>query len=134
MQKPIVLHIVKAHAKSIELMVGNQEFTPDFGGIVHSFSGTLGQARAYIDLGLKISVGTGVLRKGFENLKRTVVSIDLKDLVLETDAPDQAVDRSALNRPATLIDVGRAVAALRNEPLDEILQQNTRNLLQIFKI
>ena len=55
-KKPIVLHCVKAHAECLSLLkVGKG--TGSWSGIVHRFQGTAEEAKAYLELGLALSVG-----------------------------------------------------------------------------
>ncbi len=52
-QKPVLLHIRKAHAETLKILK-QQQF--QFGGIAHAFSGGVEEAKALIKLGFKIGV------------------------------------------------------------------------------
>lgn len=131
-QKPLILHIVQAHGKALEIL-GNSGGPPEAGGIVHAFSGPEEIARRYVDLGLALSVSGVITRKGFESLKKAVVSVPGDSLVIETDAPDQPLEGdSGLNEPARLPRVADAVAALRGESREQVLKRSARNLRRIF--
>lgn len=130
--KPLVLHVVRAHEEALEVLgdIG----VPEAGGIVHSFSGNATFARRYLELGLSISVSGGVGRKGFETLKRAVVSLPPERLLLETDSPDQGAQPGELNEPANLLETARALGALRGEDAGELLRKSSGNAKRIFSI
>jgi TatD DNase family protein len=131
--KPLVLHVVKAHAEALDEL---RRLKPPGGwkGIVHSFTQGPDTARAYVELGLTISVGAAVCRKGFESLKRAVVGVPLEHWVMESDAPDQPGPRFAggLNEPSAVRDAAEAVAALRGISADEVLARSQKTLEGIF--
>ncbi len=135
--KPVVLHVVRAHGEVLQILERRGRLAR--GGLSHAFSGSLEIARRSIELGLLISVGGSVVRKkGFETLKRAVVKIPPEALVIESDAPDQApegwCERTGLgwNEPSSVLEVARAVAELRGERAEEVLERSARNLLRVF--
>jgi TatD DNase family protein len=131
---PLILHVVKAHGRALEILkaVG----LPKAGGIVHSFSGELADGEAYIGLGLTLSVGGPVARKGFERTKQAVVSIPIENWVLETDSPDQPPPSHAggLNEPVTLFEVAEAFGALKGVSPEAALERSRENLIRIFRL
>ena len=56
-QLPVILHV----RRSADLLLKGLRETPVVGGIAHAFNGSLQQAQAFIDLGLKLGFG-GALR------------------------------------------------------------------------
>ena len=84
-QKPVLLHIRKAHAESIALLK-QQKF--QYGGIAHAFSGGVEEAKALIKLGFKIGVTGQITNLNAKKLHRVVQAIGAEHLVLETDCPD----------------------------------------------
>lgn len=125
-QKPLILHVVKAHDEALAEL----RLTPPVqGGLVHSFSGNLQIANQYIELGLLISVGPGLLKQGFESLKKMIRKVELTNLVLETDCPDQ------LPEPKSILEVAKAVSDLRGDVgADDVLKITTENFRRQFKI
>jgi TatD DNase family protein len=124
---PLVLHVVKAHAEALGELRGSR-----WGGIVHSFTQGPDTARAYIELGLHLSVGAAVCRKGFESLKRAVVGIPLEHWVIESDAPDQPIRPGERNEPSSVREAAEAIAALKGVEVDEVLETNRLNLERVF--
>lgn len=125
--KPIVLHVVAAHEKALEILRGRSRGRPSYSGIVHGFSGNVTIAKAYADLGLTLSIGNGALKKGYENVKRAIKQIDLKHWVLESDAPDQI-------QPADVAKVARAVAELKGVELEEVARVTTENVARAYRL
>jgi TatD DNase family protein len=123
--RPLVLHVVKAHAEALEILDEFQGVLK--GGIVHAFGGSSEIAQRYIALGFAVSIGGGVLKKGFETLKRAVVRIAPEHLVIETD-----LDASSF--PLTLEAVAEEVARLRGESSSVLLERSRVNLVRIFKL
>jgi TatD DNase family protein len=111
-------------------------------GIAHAFNGSLQQAQALIDLGLKLGFGGAVTYERAQQLRRLAVSLPLEAMVLETDAPDMpphwlyttAEQRAAgqpqgINTPAELPRIGAVVAALRGIAVEELADATTHNAM-----
>ncbi len=134
--KPLVLHIVQAHAEAISILKRKGPFPA--GGLVHSFSGSLPVAQEYLSLGFLISVGGTVMQKGRKQLKEAVASIPSDRLVLETDSPDQLpsplVGKRMWNEPEVLLQVAQVAAEIRGEVPSELLLQSARNLRILLQI
>ena len=84
-QKPVLLHIRKAHADSIAILK-TQKFK--WGGIAHAFSGGVEEAKALIKLGFKIGVTGQITNPNAKKLHQVVQAIGSEHLVIETDCPD----------------------------------------------
>lgn len=128
-KRPIVLHIVQAHETALKLLETTGKF--EQGGLVHSFSGSRATAERYLRVGLTLSISGVIARKGFESLKKAVVTLPPDSFVLETDSPDQSFT-SGLNEPARLRQVAEAVARLRNEDPIDLLTRSARLARKIF--
>lgn len=118
LKKPLVLHIVQAHAEAQKQLVGT------YTGIIHSFSGKEADARAYIERGFLISVSGTILRKGYEGLKAAVRALPLENFVIETDSEP----------PFHLYKVAEAVAELKGISKVEVLEVTTKNVQKVFGI
>ena len=126
LKKPLVLHVVNTHGRTLEIL---KSYSKKYTGIVHSYSGNMEIANQYINLGLTLSIGPGLLdQDGFFALKKMVGKVDLKHIVLETDAPDR------LPGPAQIPMIARAISELREskESPSEILEITTENFRKVF--
>lgn len=104
-------------------------------GIFHCFTGTLKQANRAIQLGFKLGIG-GVVTFKKAGLDHVVKELDLKHLVLETDAPYLAPSpyRGKENESSYLLYVAQKVADLHEISIDEIARITTQNSKEVFGI
>ena len=88
-QLPALLHIRRAHGDVIKMLKA-QKFTQ--GGIAHSFSGGIQEAKALVNLGFKIGITGQVTNPNAKKLRHTltelVKTVGLDAIVIETDCPD----------------------------------------------
>lgn len=125
--RPVVLHVVKAHARALELLREHVARGGRIaGGLVHAYSGSFETARAYLGLGLVVSVGGGILKPGYETLKKAVRRLGPGELVLESESPGQAHD------PRRLFEVAEAVGRIKEVAPEDVLRQSRDTLMRIF--
>lgn len=126
-RKPIVCHVVRAHADALEILGRHHVH-----GMVHGFAGSLETAEAYLDLGLFLSIGPGLLRPGFKKLKKAIPYLPLERLVLESDAPDQGPGTGVSNQPSSVLSIAKEVARIHGKSPEEVLRTATQNLKVLF--
>ncbi len=99
--------------------------------MVHSFSGSIEEAKEWIQRGALLSFSGGFLIPGkYERARKVLEWIPIEHLLLETDSPDQAWRPDGINEPACIPELYRGVAALRSwklEFLTQKLDENFRN-------
>jgi len=129
---PVVIHSVHA----TEDVIHQLKNYPGLTGMVHSYSGSLEQARQLIAMGFYISLGGSITYPRASRLHRLAADIELGSLLLETDSPDQpdVLHQDERNEPAYLCNVLAYLAELRTEPGEEIAQQTTNNVRRLFAI
>lgn len=127
---PVVLHARRAVDEVILALrrIGGLR------GVVHSWSGSEEQARQLFDLGFHLGVGGPVTYERAQRLRRTVATMPLSRLLLETDAPDQpdAGRRGQRNEPACLPVVLREIAHLRGEDEGRVAEATWANAESLF--
>lgn len=128
---PIVIHSRASTGILIELLEELQD--GNLSGIFHCFGGSVEEAKAIIDLGFYLGIG-GVLTFKKSGLAQTLEEIDLKHIVLETDAPYLAPTpfRGKRNESAFLLNVAEKLAEIKNIPLAEIGRITSENALAVF--
>lgn len=125
-KKPYVFHIVQAHGKALEIL----NDYPKTKGFVHSFSGSEEVAKAYISKGIMLSIGPGVLNPQFKKLRETLKSIDLKSLLLESDAPEGPRELSYSLK--NYFQVANEVAKIKQVDVQELLKQISENFKSLI--
>ncbi|GAB5550987.1 MAG: TatD family hydrolase [Saprospiraceae bacterium] len=130
-QIPIVIHSRESTAILIELLKELQD--GNLRGIFHCFGGSVEEAKAIIDLDFYLGIG-GVLTFKKSGLAKTLESIELKHLVLETDSPYLAPSpfRGKRNESAYLLKVAEKLAEIKNISLAEIGTVTSENARAVF--
>ena len=131
-QKPVVLHIVKAHAKACQIL----DFfgLPPRGGFVHAFNGTAVEAQDFLDRDLLLSVGGPLVFEKNQKLREAVQMIPLEKLLIESDSPDQPPPQfeKGKNEPISIFHVADVVAEIKNLTRNEVLEQSRLNLQNLL--
>ena len=130
-QRPLLLHVRKAHTATLQLLQKNKSH----GGIVHAFSGSLEQAREYIELGFLIGIGGVAARPNAKKLHRVIREIPATSIALETDAPDLPPiwAQGERNSPLQLPAITQTIATLRQQSLESLAEQSSKNVIKVLK-
>lgn len=136
--KPVVLHVRKAHADVFKTLK-QQKFNQ--GGIVHAFSGGIEEAKMYAKRGFKLGIGGSLTYPQAKRLHSVVAAMSIESLVIETDAPDmipmphrQENTKYTCNSPAYLPSIAIALAQAKQLSLKQlapILWQNSCQALHL---
>ena len=131
-QLPVVIHSVKA----TEVVIQSIQKFKGLRGMIHSYSGSLEQARQLIDLGFYLSLGGSVTYENASKLRKVAQNIPLSSMLLETDAPDQPdkQHQGQRNEPALIGNTLEEIARLRAESIEDIARQTSTNARALFAI
>jgi TatD DNase family protein len=101
---------------------------------MHYFSGTLEQAREYIEIGFMISIHTSVTHKKQSELREAVSQLTLESLVIETDSPYGAPQafRGKRNEPAYVVEAAQQIAELLDRPVEDVAAATSANAARLF--
>lgn len=142
LKKPLILHCRDGKSgstgraykdmteilKNYKLKIGNSALH----GVVHSFTGTINEAKQFLDLGLYLGFnGIITFARQYDEIVR---EIPLEKILLETDAPFLTPEpyRGKRNEPAYVVEVAKKIAELKNEPYEKIVEQTTQNCKNLF--
>jgi len=130
-KKALVIHDRDSHddVLSVLLEVGAPEKT-----IFHCFSGDLEMAKICIERGYILSFAGTVTFKNAPQLREAVKIVPADQLLVETDSPFLAPSphRGALNTPAQIANIVRAIADERNVSDSELATTLSNNAERIF--
>ena len=129
--KALVIHDRDSHEDVLSLLleVGAPEKT-----VFHCFSGDVEMAKICIDRGYILSFAGTMTFKNAPALREAVKLVPHDQLLVETDSPFLAPmpHRGALNTPAQIANIVRAMAAERNEDVAELATALSDNAERIF--
>jgi TatD DNase family protein len=132
--KPVVIHVREADEACARVL--REEGVPPRGGVIHCFTGDAAAARAYLDLGLYVSVAGVLTFKTAEAIREAVRVVPRDRLLVETDCPFLAPIpyRGKRNEPAYVVETARKVAELWGATLDEVAQATTANVRRLLAL
>lgn len=129
---PYVIHSRNSFNEVMEIV--NEFKNENIKAIFHCFSGNVEQAEQVIAAGnFKLGIG-GVVTFKNSGLDKVVKAIDLKHLVLETDAPYLAPvpHRGKRNEPDYLLLIAKKIAEIKNISVEEVAAVTTENSREVF--
>lgn len=130
---PLSIHCRNAFDKMVKILERKQDGC--LKGIMHCFTGTEDEARAYLDLGFHLGLG-GVITYKNCGVKDFLPNLPFDRIVLETDAPYLAPVpyRGKRNEPAFMVATAQKIAEILNITIEEIAYITTNNAKQLFQI
>lgn len=133
MDLPIVIHSRNSTEDVIKIL--KEMHHPRLRGIFHCFSGNSQQAKEVISHGFLLGIG-GVLTFKNSGLDKAIEDIDLKYLVLETDAPYLAPVpyRGKRNESFYVLEIAKKLAELKSIGLTQLAEITTQNALSVFSV
>lgn len=130
---PIVIHCRDGFDEIFEIL--DAEKCSKMRGIFHCFTGTLEQANRAINLGFNLGIG-GVVTFKNGGIDKFLNKIDIKNIVLETDAPylSPVPHRGKRNESFYVTYILKKISELYGLNEQEIAKITSKNALEIFNI
>ncbi|MDR3125034.1 MAG: TatD family hydrolase [Endomicrobium sp.] len=130
--KPVIIHCRDAYDDMIEF-IKKQSFMSK--GVIHCFSGSLEQAKIFVDLGFYLGIDGPITYKNSDILKEVVKNIEIDKLLVETDCPYLAPQKykGTRNEPSYMIEIVKEIASIKNMDVNEIEKVTSQNTLSLFK-
>jgi TatD DNase family protein len=128
---PINIHCREAFNEVFEIL--EQEKSEELWGIFHCFTGDFNQAKQAISCGMKLGIG-GVATFKNGKIDQFLNEIDLKHIVLETDAPYLAPVpyRGKRNESSYIKVIAEKLSEIYQLPMEDIAAITTQNSKDIF--
>jgi TatD DNase family protein len=123
-EKAVSIHSRESLDKTIALVQknGNEK------ALFHWFDGNEKELKTICENGFFVSIGPAVLTQ--KKIQTIAKQVSLENLLLETDSPVRFNGKPA--EPAWIRMVGEKISELRQEPLETIAQETTKNAEQLF--
>ena len=129
---PIAIHVRNAFDETLALMDRLNDH--DLSGVFHCFTGSVDQAKHILEYGnFMLGIG-GVLTFKNSGLDKVIEEIDLRHLILETDAPYLAPTpyRGKRNQSEYIPLIAEKLAAVKGVSIEEVARITTENALRLF--
>lgn len=128
---PVVLHTREALQETIDVVKNYQG--KNLKGIFHCFNGSLQNALEIVDAGFYLGIG-GVITYKNSGLAEVIKEIEIKHIVLETDAPylTPVPFRGKRNESGYLKYIVQKIAEVKNMNPAEVGALTTQNAQHIF--
>src|SRR3989338_9423180 len=135
-KKPMILHFRdspkgssgRVHKDALEILPKN------IAGVSHSFTGNIDEEKKYLNRGMYLGFnGIITFARQYDEVVRYA---PLEQILIETDAPYLTPEpyRGQRNEPPYVVEIAKKVAELKNEPLEKVIEQTTRNCKNLFGI
>ena len=131
---PIVIHARNSYNEIFKIL--DKENSSSLSGVFHCFSSSLKDAQHILEYGnFKLGIG-GVVTFKNSGLDKIVKEIDIKNILLETDAPylTPAPYRGKRNKSSYLTIIANKLSDIYQLSLEEIGKITTKNAEKIFKL
>ena len=127
---PIVIHTRNAMKETLDVV---KQYAGKTRGIFHCFGGSLEEAQEIIALGFLMGIG-GVVTYKNAGLAEILKEIDLKHIVLETDAPflTPVPFRGKRNESSYLKFIQEKIAMIKDLSMEEVAEVTSANATAIF--
>ena len=131
---PIAIHVRDSFSEAIEIV---EELNDEnLSGVFHCFTGDNKQANRVIELqNFFLGIG-GVLTFKNSGLDKVISKIDMKHLILETDAPylTPSPFRGERNESKYIVNIAEKLAEIKSININTIAETTTQNARDLFKI
>lgn len=128
---PLVLHVVRAHARAVKLLKAHGD---GLRGMIHAFSGSLEELRNYQDLGWRVGIGTLATYSNARRALDVAREVESGMWLLETDAPYLAVGRGRRGTGASedIRVAAQTIAQARGQSVVEICREAAQTYGELF--
>ena len=138
LELPVIIHCRNAQEEVLSILeewAGRSKGASQPLGVLHCFSGDLGLAQRYIEMGFLLSIAGPVTYSSSHALE-IALNIPLEKLLIETDCPflTPHPHRGKRNEPSYLSFVVEKIGEIRGMPSDLIAEHTTENAIQLFRL
>ncbi len=129
--KPVIIHSRDAIEDTYNIL---SEYNVK--GVIHAFSSSLEMAHKFTKLGFYIGVGGVVTFKNAKNIINVIKGIDIKYILLETDAPYLSPEpyRGKKNDSSNIPIIANKIALIKKISLSEVENITTSNAYRLFDL
>lgn len=132
-KKPIVIHSRDANEECLKILKENK---PEYGAVMHCYSGSAEMLKQVLDMGMLISLGGPVTFANAKTPKEVAFAVPLDKLLVETDSPylTPHPHRGKENYPGYTKLVVEEIARIKGLSVEEVSNITYDNAIKFFGI
>lgn len=131
---PVILHCRVAHEDLLEFLVKQGQVR----GVVHSYTGTVEQAKEFMKFGLYLGFNGLIFKNvpALPNPQEVISSIPLDRIVLETDSPYLVPPMAGQerNEPIFARYIAEEIARIKKISFEDVARETTENAQKLFRL
>lgn len=129
---PLVIHTRDAADETLGCL--QPYASSGLSGVIHCFSESLAWAYDALKMGFVIGIGGAITYPKNNELRKTIATLPLDQIILETDAPFLPIQamRGKKNEPQYIADIAAYIADLRSISLQELAVTTSSTAHRIF--
>ncbi len=136
LKRPFIIHGVRAWGQLLDIL--HEKAPLEHGFMIHAYSGSAELIQPLTKLGGYISYAGSITNNKNSRLQKAVESTPTDRLLIETDAPDflpyTITNQKQPNEPKYLLHIAKAIATIRNQTVDQISVQTSKNAQILFQL
>ncbi|MDO6720605.1 TatD family hydrolase [Psychrosphaera sp. 1_MG-2023] len=133
LQLPLIVHHRQSHH---HIFSAFKICKPNFGGVIHAFSGSLQDSLKYIELGFKLGIGGTITYPRATKTLKVLKEIMLEDIVIETDSPDMPINgfQGSRNEPDKILHVVQSISEIKALAVTHVVDVTRQTTIELFKL
>ena len=132
---PVIVHSRNAEIDTLEILKSEKK-NSNVKILMHCFTGTKDFAKKLLDINCYISVSGIITFKNSTELTKTVSSIPIDNLLVETDSPylSPLPYRGKLNEPSRIIHTVDKLSEIKKLSREDVMKKTSENFLKLFTL
>lgn len=129
--KPVIIHCRDSYEDMVGILSGYK-----LRGVIHSFTGSVEEARRYISMGYYLGLNGIITFKNATEIREVVRMIDLRNILVETDSPYLSPEpyRGRKNSSSNLGIIIEKIAEIKKMDACKVEQITNDNAISLFDI
>ncbi|MBI4087229.1 MAG: TatD family hydrolase [Candidatus Liptonbacteria bacterium] len=137
--KPLMIHCREAFSDLIDILVSCHMSLVTPPGVIHSFDGTIDEARELLNMGFSFTFAGNITfkpRPGRPIAADVIKFLPIDRILSETDAPylTPVPHRGERNEPAYVVEVVKKLADVKGVSLEKMAEQIMNSARAVFRI
>lgn len=134
---PLIIHSRNAENEALAILDNfKNDMKLENKGVIHCYTGSLENARKFMDKGFLIGFGGIITFKNADDLRTVLIAMPVEKILFETDSPylSPVPHRGKRNEPMFVCNVIKFASSLLCRDLEELVKITSANADRVFKL